>query len=140
MFILYDALAVFAYGALGLILMLAGYLIVDLLTPGKLHVLIWQDRNPNATLVLAANTLGVALVVAMAIYASDSDGIAEGLLLTAVYGVIGLVLMAVSFAAIDLLTPGRLGDAVNHAELVPAAWVNATAHVSVALVVAAAIS
>ncbi|MDA2806811.1 DUF350 domain-containing protein [Nocardiopsis suaedae] len=139
MFILYEALAVFAYGALGLVLMLAGYLIVDLLTPGKLHVLIWQNRNPNATLVLAANTLGVAMVVAMAIYASDG-GLAEGLMLTAVYGVIGLVLMALSFAAIDLLTPGRLGDAVNHTELVPAAWVNATAHVSVALVVAAAIS
>ncbi|WP_017558864.1 DUF350 domain-containing protein [Nocardiopsis baichengensis] len=139
MFIIYEALAVLAYGALGLVLMLAGYLLVDLLTPGRLHVLIWEQRNPNATLVLAANTLGVAMVVAMAIYASGGT-VADGLLRTAVYGVVGLVLMTLSFVAIDLLTPGRLGDVVNHTELRPAAWINAIAHVSVALVVAAAIS
>ncbi|WP_017595439.1 DUF350 domain-containing protein [Nocardiopsis potens] len=139
MFIVYEALACLAYGVLGMVLMALGYLLVDVLTPGKLHALIWTDKNPNATLVLAANTLGVALVVAMAVYTSTGP-LAEGLLLTGVYGVIGLVLMGLSFVVIDLLTPGKLGAVVTHADLQPAAWINASAHIAVALVVAAAIS
>jgi len=138
-YILEEALACLAYGVLGMVLMALGYLLVDLLTPGKLHALIWTDKNPNATLVLAANTLGVALVVATAVYTSTGS-LAEGLTLTCVYGVIGLLLMGLSFVAIDLLTPGKLGAVVTHADLQPAAWINASAHVAVALVVAAAIS
>ncbi|GAB3494314.1 DUF350 domain-containing protein [Nocardiopsis coralliicola] len=139
MFIVYEALACLAYGILGMLLMAAGYALVDLLTPGKLHRLIWTERNPNAALVLGANTVGVAMVVATAIFVS-TGGLAEGLVLAGVYGLVGLLLMGLSFLAIDLITPGRIGEVVTHATLQPAAWINASAHVSVALVVAAAIS
>ncbi|MFC4565713.1 DUF350 domain-containing protein [Nocardiopsis mangrovi] len=128
-----------AYGVVGTLLMAVGYVIVDVLTPGKLHELIWTGRNKNATLIVAANTLGTAMVVFSAIMASES-GLVNGLLSTAGYGMIGLVLMAAAFLMLDALTPGKLGSIVAEAELHPAAWVNAAAHVSVALVVAAAIS
>ena len=137
--LLIDVVACLAYGVVGIALMALGYLIVDLLTPGKLHELIWTNRNRNATLIVASNTLGVAIVVSTAIAASAND-LAAGLVTTVVYGLVGLLLMALSFLLIDLLTPGKLGSIVAENELHPAAWVNASAHLAVAAVVATAIT
>ncbi|CAM3811609.1 DUF350 domain-containing protein [Nocardiopsis rhodophaea] len=137
--ILYNAGAALAYGVVGMLVMVVGYLIVDVLTPGRLHKLIWEDGNRNATLMVSANTLGVAIVVVSAIFASEF-GLASGLITTAVYGGVGLILMAAAFLIIDLLTPAKIGDILNQSELHPATWVNASAHIAVALVVAAAIS
>ncbi|MEY9210732.1 DUF350 domain-containing protein [Thermobifida halotolerans] len=136
--LLIDIIACLAYGVVGIALMALGYLIVDLLTPGKLHELIWEHRNRNATLIVASNILGVAVVVATAI-ATSAEGLAAGLVTTAVYGIVGLAIMALAFLLIDLLTPGKLGSIVADTELHPAAWVNASAHVAVALIVATAI-
>ncbi|MBB6173601.1 uncharacterized membrane protein YjfL (UPF0719 family) [Nocardiopsis mwathae] len=137
--ILFNAGAALAYGAVGMTVMVVGYLIVDLLTPGRLHKLIWEDGNRNATLMVSANTLGVAIIVVSAIFASHY-GVAEGLITTAVYGGVGLLLMAVAFLVIDLLTPAKIGDILKQTQLHPATWVNASSHIGVALVVAAAIS
>lgn len=136
--LLYEAGASLAYGIVGTLLMVLGYLVVDLLTPGKLHELIWVDRNRNATLLVAANILGVAIVVATAIFASP-DALIPGLAATFVYGVVGLLIMAIAFFVIDLCTPGKLGAIVTETEPHPAVWVNVSAHLSVAIVVAAAI-
>ncbi|GAB3449148.1 hypothetical protein GCM10027570_23340 [Streptomonospora sediminis] len=137
--LLYEAGASLAYGALGIVLMVIGYLIVDVLTPGKLHELVWVQRNRNASLLLASNLLGVAIVVATAIYVS-TGGLIVGLSGAAIYGLIGLLLMGLSFLLIDVLTPGKLGEMLTGDETHPAAWVNAAAHVAIALMVAAAIS
>jgi uncharacterized membrane protein YjfL (UPF0719 family) len=139
MTLLIDIGSCLAFGIVGTLLMALGYAVVDLLTPGRLHDLIWTERNRNASLIVSANTLGIAVVVFSAIMASE-DGLLLGLLSTAGYGLVGLVLMALAFLILDALTPGRLGSVVAETELHPAAWVNASAHVAVALVVAAAIS
>ncbi len=55
------------------------------------------------------------------------------------YGVVGIALMALGYLIVDLLTPGKLGSIVAETELHPAAWVNASAHLAVAAVVATAI-
>ncbi|WP_046468881.1 DUF350 domain-containing protein [Allosalinactinospora lopnorensis] len=136
---LFNVGAALAYGAVGLLIMILGYLLVDLITPGRLHKLIWEERNRNATLILSANTLGVAIVVVSAIYASEV-GLVTGLFTTVVYGLVGLFMMTASFLIIDLLTPAKLGDVLSDSELHPAAWVNAATHFSIALVMAAAIS
>ena len=47
--------------------MAAGFMLVDMLTPGKLRELIWIHRNSNASLLLAANQLGIAVIVFTAI-------------------------------------------------------------------------
>jgi len=137
--LLYEAGASFGYGVLGIVLMVLGYLLVDLLTPGKLHELVWVQRNRNASLLLSSNLLGVAIVVATAIYVS-TGGLAMGLSAAAAYGLIGLILMGMSFLLIDALTPGKLGEMLTADETHPAVWVNAAAHVAIALMVAAAIS
>ncbi|MBB4929543.1 uncharacterized membrane protein YjfL (UPF0719 family) [Lipingzhangella halophila] len=137
--ILLNSGAALAYGIAGMLVMVLGYLLVDLITPGRLHRLIWEEQNRNASLIVSANTLGVAIVVVTAIFASE-EGLAMGLVTTVAYGVVGVLMMTASFLLIDLLTPAKLGIVLSGTQLHPAAWVNASAHIAVALVIAAAIS
>ena len=128
-----------AYSAIGIILMVLGYFLVDLLTPGKLGEIIWVHRNRNAALLLSSNSLGVGLIVVGAIWASSGD-LVEGIVSTLVFGVIGLAAMAVSFIVMDLLTPGKLGEICTSEEPQPAVWVNSAMHLAVGGVIAMALS
>lgn len=136
--LLRDAGAIAAFGAVGLVLMGLGYALIDVLTPGKLHELIWERRNANASLLVAANTLSVALIVVTAVR-SSYDGLGDGLVSTLVYGVMGLAIMAVCFLVVDAATPGKLGELLTGEDRHPAVWVTAAAHLGVALIVCAAI-
>lgn len=139
--ILFNSIAALAYAGVGVVVLAVGYLLVDVLTPGKLHKIIWEDRNPNAVILVSANTLGAAIVVVTAILSSDSEiGLDAGLLSTAVYGLIGLGVMALSFLAIDLLIPAKIAHMISDPEPHPATWVSATAHLAIAGVVAAALT
>lgn len=128
-----------AYAVVGIVLMGLGYGLVDLLTPGKLGELIWRDRNPNAALVLLSGLAGVGLIVVTAILTSD-DAIGRGLVSTVVYGLLGILLMGVSFLLLDALTPGKLGETVTEHALHPAAWVTAVVHLAVAGIIAASVT
>ncbi|PTA42455.1 DUF350 domain-containing protein [Micromonospora sp. RP3T] len=134
-----DLLVTLAYGVVGVVLMAVGYLLVDLATPGKLHELIWAERNRNATLLLASNLVGVGTVVVAAIVASDDDFML-GLVGAAAYGFLGLVLMAVAFVLLDVATPGKLGELLVDPDPHPAVWISATVHVATGAIIAAAIS
>ncbi|WP_159941500.1 MULTISPECIES: DUF350 domain-containing protein [unclassified Nocardiopsis] len=139
--ILFNSLAALAYGGVGIAVLVVGYLLTDLLTPGKLHQLIWEERNRNAVLLVSANTLGSAVVVTSAILSSDSEiGLGAGLLSTAVYGLIGLAVMALSFLLIDAITPAKIARMISDSEPHPATWVSASAHIAIAVVVAAALT
>jgi uncharacterized membrane protein YjfL (UPF0719 family) len=127
------------FGAVGIALMAGGFLLVDVLTPGKLRDLIWVQRNSNAALLLAANQLGIALIVFVAIWTSYSD-FGQGIASTIIFGVLGLVLMGVAFLVLDVLTPGKLGEIVCDDQPHPAARVSAASHFGVALIVAACIA
>jgi uncharacterized membrane protein YjfL (UPF0719 family) len=126
------------YGLVGLVLMALGFVLVDVLTPGNLREQVWTQRNRNAAILLASNLLGVGIIVATAIAASHGNW-GEGLLSTAAYGVLGLVLMGVSFVVIDVFTPGKLGELLVQEEPHPAVYVSAAAHLSVSAIVAVAI-
>ncbi|GAB3223662.1 hypothetical protein GCM10027447_11610 [Glycomyces halotolerans] len=128
-----------AYSAVGIVLMVLGFFLVELLTPGRLGKLIWTDRNRNAALLLASNSLGVGLIVVGAIWASEGR-LLEGVVSTLVYGVIGLAAMAVSFMVLDFLTPGRLGEIVASEDFQPAVWVNSAMHLAIGGVIAMALS
>ncbi|MBM7491864.1 MULTISPECIES: DUF350 domain-containing protein [Micromonospora] len=133
-----DLLATLAFGAVGVVLMGVGYGLVDLTTPGKLHELIWTERNRNAALLLASNLLGVGTIVVAAIVASDDD-LALGLVGAAAYGIVGLVIMAAAFLLLDAVTPGRLGELLVDPEPHPAVWVSAVVHLATGAIIAAAI-
>jgi uncharacterized membrane protein YjfL (UPF0719 family) len=127
------------FGLLGIGLMAVGYLLVDLLTPGKLRDLIFVERNPNAGLLLAANQLGIAAIVFTAIFTSYDD-FGEGLASTAIFGLIGIVIMGVAFVVLDLMTPGKLGEVICSPERHPAALVSAASHFGAALIICACIA
>ncbi|TQJ24288.1 uncharacterized protein DUF350 [Micromonospora sp. A202] len=127
------------FGIVGVGLMAAGFVLVDLLTPGRLRDLIWVQRNSNAGLLLAANQLGIAGIVFTAILTSYSD-FGRGLASTVIFGIVGLAIMALAFFVLDLLTPGKLGEVICSDEPHPAAWVSAATHFGAALIVCACIA
>ncbi|MBQ0981876.1 DUF350 domain-containing protein [Micromonospora zamorensis] len=127
------------FGIVGVGLMAAGFVLVDLLTPGRLRDLIWVQRNSNAGLLLAANQLGIAGIVFTAILTSYSD-FGRGLASTVIFGIVGLAIMALAFFVLDLLTPGKLGEVICSDEPHPAARVSAATHFGAALIVCACIA
>ncbi|MFA7764420.1 DUF350 domain-containing protein [Streptomyces virginiae] len=128
-----------AYGALGLVLLILGIVLVDVLTPGKLPQQIWEERNRNAALFLSSALLGIGGIVFTSIWTTYAD-FGKGLLSTAAFGVLGLILMAVAFLVLDLVTPGKLGAIVVDPEPHPAVWVSAACNLAVAAIVAASIA
>lgn len=128
-----------AFGALGLVLLVLGIVLVDVLTPGKLRRQIWEERNRNAALLLSSALLGIGGIVFTSIWTTYDD-FGKGLLSTAAFGVLGLVLMAVAFLVLDLVTPGKLGAIVVDPEPHPAVWVTASCNLAVAAIVAASIA
>lgn len=135
----FDLLAGLAYGALGLVLLALGYGAIDLLTPGRLTDLIYRDRNWNAGAVVASGLVAISTIVVTAIVTSHDD-LDKGLAYAGSFGVLGIVLLVVSFLVVDRLTPGELGEIVCHVERHPAVVITVTNHIAVGAIVAAAIS
>ena len=136
--LLTDLLVTLAYGVVGIALMAIGYVLVDVATPGKLHELIWVERNRNAAVLLSSNLVGVGTIVVAAIVAS-ADDFRLGLIGAGAYGILGLVIMAVAFVLLDAATPGKLGELLVDPQPHPAVWVSATVHLATGAIIAAAI-
>jgi uncharacterized membrane protein YjfL (UPF0719 family) len=135
----FDLLAGLAYGALGLVLLALGYGAIDMLTPGRLTDLIYRDRNWNAALVVGSGLVAIATIQVTAILTSHDD-LDKGLAYAASFGVLGVVLLVISFVVLDRLTPGDLGAIVCEQERHPAVVVTVANHIAVGAIVAAAIS
>ncbi|MDQ3931805.1 MAG: DUF350 domain-containing protein [Actinomycetota bacterium] len=128
-----------AYGLLGIVLLALGYVALDLVTPGRLGELVYTQRNTNAALVVASGLAAIGIIVTTAIVTSE-DAFARGVTSTLGYGLLGVVLLAVSFVVVDRLTPGNLGAMVADRERHPAVYITMAAHLAVGAIVAAAIS
>lgn len=127
------------FTAVGVALLLVGFVVIDLLTPGDLRRQIWVERNRNAALYLSSAMLGLGAIIFTAIFTSHA-GFAIGLASTAAYGLLGLLMMGAAFWTVDLLTPGRLGELLVDDEPHPAVWVSAALNLAVAATVSASIS
>lgn len=128
------------YGLVGITLLVVGFFVIDMLTPGNLGRRLTVDRNRNAGIVAASAMLAIGLIVTSAIIASDGD-LTHGLGEAAGFGLVGIVLLAVAFGLIDLVTPGKLGESVMGEEgHEPMVFVTSAALISVGGIVAAAIS
>ena len=135
----FDLLAGLAYGAVGLALLAVGYGAIDMLTPGRLTDLIYRDRNWNAALVVGSGLVAIATIQVTAILTSHDD-LDKGLAYAGSFGVLGVVLLVISFVVLDRLTPGDLGAIVCDRERHPAVVVTVANHIAVGAIVAAAIS
>lgn len=125
---------VIGFGVLGL-----GFLALDLLTPGDLRTQVYTDRNPNAAILLGANHLALAIIVVTAI-STSADSLAQGLIDSAVYGLLGVVLQAIALRLLDVFVPGHLRNMVNEPRMNGAAWAVGISLVAIGTVNAAALS
>jgi uncharacterized membrane protein YjfL (UPF0719 family) len=130
--------AILAYAALGLILFVAGFYVVDMATPGKLSHLIRTERNPNATLLTASGMVGIGLIVAASIFASGG-ALVDGLLATLVFGAVGIAAQTAAMLVFDRLIGIDIRELVKAPQLEPAAWLLGATHVMIGLVTAVAV-
>jgi uncharacterized membrane protein YjfL (UPF0719 family) len=134
-----GVLSSLAYAGVGALVLGIGYAALDALTPGRLRHLVYEHRNANAAVVVVANLVALAAIVTTAIATSD-DELGRGLADAAVYGGLGIGMLALCFKLVDALTPGDLGALVTDERPHPAAWVTAVAQLALGAVLAAAIS
>ncbi|GGU40916.1 DUF350 domain-containing protein [Nocardioides albus] len=137
--LLSGLLSTVAFAALGLVLLVVGFYVIDLLTPGKLGQLIFVEHRRDPALLLGSSVLAIATIVATSIYTAETDTL-HGLAETAAYGLVGIALLAVAFVILDLLTPGRLGELMTDDKDDPAIWVTVAVQLAVGVIVAASIT
>ncbi|MCO1657827.1 DUF350 domain-containing protein [Pseudonocardia sp. S2-4] len=134
-----GVLATLLYFVVGLGVLGLGFLALDLITPGRLRHQVYTERNPNAAILLGANHLALAIVVVTAIMTSD-DALGQGLVDSAVYGALGVVLQAVALRLLDAFVPGHLRAMVGEPRMSGAAWAVGASLVAIGAVNAAALS
>lgn len=135
-----DLMYAAAYSLVGMVMLLVGFVALDLLTPGHLARHIWTERSVNAAIVLSGGTLGLGAIVFTAIWTNGESGFGSALGATVVFGLLGVALQSAMFAVIDLLTPGRHGSVVTERTFHPASLVTAAAQLAVAAIVVASIA
>jgi hypothetical protein len=134
-----GVLATLLYFVIGFGVLALGFVALDVLTPGNLRRQVYTDRNPNAAILVGANHLSLAIIVVTAILTSDDD-LGQGLVDSAVYGLLGVVLQAVALRLLDAFVPGHLRALVAEPHMSGAAWAVASSLVAIGAVNAAALS
>jgi uncharacterized membrane protein YjfL (UPF0719 family) len=134
-----GVLATLLYFIVGFGVLTLGFVALDLLTPGNLRQQVYTDRNPNAAILLGANHLALAIIVVTAI-ATSADSLGQGLVDSAVYGLLGVVLQAVALRLLDVFVPGHLRNLVNEPRMSGAAWAVGMSLLAIGAVNAAALS
>ena len=128
-----------AYTGVGILLLVVGALALDLLTPGHLAKHIYEERSVNAGIALAAGLLGQGAIAFTTIWTNATSGFGRALLYTVVFGLLGVLLQALVFLLLDLLTPGRLGQHLTEVTFHPASLVSAGSTLAVSAIIVASI-
>jgi uncharacterized membrane protein YjfL (UPF0719 family) len=130
--------AIAAYAAVGVVLLIAGFYVIDFATPGKLSSIIRTERNPNASLLASSALAAVGLIVAASIWSSGGR-LTEGLAGTAVFGLVGIIVQTVAMLIFDKLVGISVRDLVKEPELQPGARLLAVTHLAIGLITAVAV-
>ena len=128
-----------AYTGVGIALLVLGFYALDLLTPGNLGRHIAEHRSLNAAIAVSGGFLGQGAIVFASIWTNATSGFGRALLYTVVFGVLGVVLQAVAFVALDVLVPGRLGQHLMEPAFHPASLISAAVQLAVAAIIVASI-
>jgi uncharacterized membrane protein YjfL (UPF0719 family) len=134
-----NVVAALCYFVVGVLVLTAGFGLVDLLTPGNLRRLVFVEYRPNAVAVAAGMYAALALVVVTAIV-SSSEELGQGLVDAAVYGLVGVLLQGAALVVLELVVPGRFRDLIEAPRLHPSAIATAVVLLAVGGVNAAALS
>jgi uncharacterized membrane protein YjfL (UPF0719 family) len=130
-------LQVLAYTGVGLGVLIAGFYVLDLLTPGKLGQEV-MNGNPGAALLSFTTLVSLGFVLWFAIFFTGAgwSGLDDAL----VFGAVGVAAQAAGYFILDLLIPGKLAQHCFEPTLHPAAWVMGGVQIAVALVVSASLT
>ena len=134
-----GAVATILYFLVGMGVLIVGFYMVDLLTPGKLRQLVFVDRRPNAVVVAGAMYIALTIVIITAITTSYSQ-LGQGLVGVAVYGLMGVALLGLALLTMHLLIPGNFHEHVDEPTLHPGSFAVALILLAVGGVTAAALS
>ena len=127
------------YFLVGMAVLVVGFYMVDVLTPGKLRRMVFVDRRPNAVVIASAIYIALTVVIITAIASSYSQ-LGQGLLGVAVYGLMGVILLGIALLTLHLVIPGDFHEHVDEPELHPASFAVAFMLLAVGGVTAAAVS
>ena len=128
-----------AYTGVGIALLVLGFYTLDVLTPGNLGKHISEHRSLNAAVALVGGFLGQGAIIFSSIWTNATSGFGQALLYTVVFGVLGVVLQAVAFVALDVLIPGKLGQHLMEPTFHPASLVSAAVQLAVSAIIVASI-
>jgi uncharacterized membrane protein YjfL (UPF0719 family) len=134
-----GAVATILYFLVGMGVLVVGFYMVDLLTPGRLRQLVFIDRRPNAVVVAGAMYIALTTVIITAITTSYSQ-LGQGLVGVAVYGLMGVILLGLALLTMHLLIPGNFHEHVDEPTLHPGSFAVALILLAVGGVTAAALS
>ena len=137
--ILKGVVATILYFLVGMAVLVVGFYMVDVLTPGKLRQMVFVDRRPNAVVIACAMYIALTIVIISAITTSYSQ-LGQGLVGVAVYGLMGVVLLGIALLTLHLVIPGDFHEHVDEPELHPASFAVALILLAVGGVTAAAVS
>ncbi len=137
--ILKGVVASILYFLVGMAVLVIGFYMVDVLTPGKLRQLVFIDRRPNAVVIACAMYIALTTVIISAITNSYTQ-LGQGLLGVAVYGFMGVILLGIALLTLHLVIPGNFHEHVDEPELHPASFAVALMLLAVGGVTAAAVS
>ena len=109
-----GVISTLAYFVLSMAIFGIGFIVQDLLTPGKFRKQVFVDNLPNACVLAGSQAIAIGIVLAAAISTSPTDFIA-----TAVYGTVGLVLQTIFLVLLEWLNPEKFRYVVEDTKLRP---------------------
>ena len=113
-----GVISTLAYFVLSMTIFGIGFIVQDLLTPGKFRKQVFVDNLPNACVLAGSQAIAIGIVLAAAISTSPADLVA-GLIATAVYGTVGLVLQTIFLVLLEWLNPEKFRYVVEDTKLRP---------------------
>jgi uncharacterized membrane protein YjfL (UPF0719 family) len=136
-----GVIATVLYGVVGAAMLVAGFVVLDLATPGSFVERMRRDRSRNAAALAMANLTAVGLIVAVAGWTSSSeDSLAEELLSMVLYGGLGIALQAAFLVVIERGLRDEMDDMLRSETLDPLASTLAVASVVLGVIAAVAVS
>ncbi|MDR3656740.1 MAG: DUF350 domain-containing protein [Mycobacterium sp.] len=137
--IIQNATSSVLYFLIGVLVLTAGFGMIDVLTPGNLRRQVFVERRPNAVTITAAMDVSLAAIVICAIRAS-SDRLGQGLIDTLVYGLIGVILQGLALVALKSLVPDHFRSDIHAEDFHPASLATAVVLLAVGGINAAALT
>lgn len=134
-----DVVATLLYGLVGGGMLVAGFVVLDLVTPGSFVHHIRVHRSRNAAALAVANLVAVGLILAVAGLTSD-DTVGDGLVSLLVYGGLGIAIQALLLVVVERGLREDLHDLLRTEGLDPLAVTLAVGSVMIGVVMAVAVS